>query len=218
MTLFLSLALLGMSSSTFEAHEGVTIERDPQKKLHFAECTGESRIIIKDERTKMEHHLVSYGKMSIDPKNHKTHLESPVGSDGEVPSGKQIHFKDDLGEIYANKAVLTYAYLEGRLHPEFLELEGDVKIENHWGGASHYALADHARFRFETNVLQLEADPKGSVLVFDPVNKLQVSAPKIEMKRESQGEEKIQGFGHVRFVFEAKELEAIKKKFPLLKE
>jgi CRISPR/Cas system CSM-associated protein Csm3 (group 7 of RAMP superfamily) len=213
--MFLSIFL---AFGSFEADNGVAIERDTQRKMQFAEVVGEAKMVIQDERTMMEHRLTSYGKLSVDPKSQKTFLYSPLDENGEVQQGKQIFFEDGYGKIYANEAVLTYTREKGKLYPDLLELKGDVRIENHWGGASQYSLADFAKYRFATKTVQLESEKEKSVLVFDTLNKLQVSAPMIEMKRDALGEEKIRGIGRVRFIFDAQEFEQFKKKFPLFNE
>jgi hypothetical protein len=121
-----------------------------------------------------------------------------------------------MGEIFADKAFFYYSFDQGRLVPKRLELIGDVKIHNHASGSIQYALADRAEYQFRDNTLLLHSVERPRVLFYDTFNKVQASAPMLQVQRNPKtGHEAIQGHGDVHFLFAEEEWNELKNRFSL---
>lgn len=170
------------------------------------------------------HHLTCYGNTLVDHAHYKTVMSSPIDDAGNILKGKQVCLKDDLGEIYANNLTIHYHFLEQKLIPVKIILEGDVAILNH--GAIdrektkvflEYAIADLVEYQPKEHEVLMSALGKKRVLFFDRINNLQVSAPALKIRRDTQtNKDAIQGIGDVRFSFVKKEIEEIEKQFHLI--
>lgn len=211
----LSPCLLSNLSQDRLETSAIHLNWEPEKNcLDTLSCEGPSKLVSKQGQNNTEHQLTVYGNLVIDHRALKMTMESPRTSSGEVEAGKQLHFQDALGEVFADRGILLYAFDEKRIVPKKLILEGNVKIHNHSSLALQYALADKAELNFDTNTLILSATQRPSVLFYDQLNKIEASAPTLQIKRDANtGKEIIQSQGNVRFIFAEDELNELKKRF-----
>lgn len=141
----------------------------------------------------------------------------------EDPVHDPVHLKDDFGEIYADRAEILYTPLQGRIKtPEKVILTGNVKIVNKNGlladssAILHMALADKVELTPQSNEIVFYAKRKNRVLFYDKGNDLQISAPKLKVRRDKRTKkESFEGSGDVRFSFQDKEIALLREKFTL---
>lgn len=133
---------------------------------------------------------------------------------------EQVHYKDRLGELYADTMTLNYTNKEGRLILDRLLLTGNVRMVNSIGTkegqvALQYALADRVELIPETEEVTLSMfEERGRILFFDKVNQIKMSASGIKIRRDGTTNTKeIQGLGDVRFRFFDHEFEQLKERF-----
>jgi hypothetical protein len=149
----------------------------------------------------------------IDHEKSITTLDSLKDEKGEVIEGKQVFFEDETGDMYADRICLNYEWKEKKLIPSAIFLEGRVKILNRFDGhlkesgtVLQQALADRVNYDPISQEIILTAFEGNRVLVFDKVNRVQMSAPSLRIRKEKNGRKNsIQGIGDVRFTFIEKE-------------
>lgn len=135
------------------------------------------------------------------------------------PDSPQVQIIDRFGQIFANNAVLFFDPKSTRFEAENIELKGDVSLINKLYSAkdqeaSQFILADAAFIELKTESARLMASQGKRVLIMDKLNRMQVSAPSITVKRtEGITPFAIKGSGDVRFSFKDDELSEIKKRF-----
>lgn len=196
-------------------------ETNGSKQLSTIESLGTTILTYTDDDNSQTHTLTCYGKACVNHQSCQTVMESPRDSQGKVIEGKQVYFKDNLGEIYSDKLTVQYTMLDGVPLPTKLILEGHVRLFGRSSALTEdtstflqYALADVVEYNPQAKELVLVSKGKNRVLFYDRTNNLQVSAPKIKVRRDqTTNKESIQGMGDVRFSFIEKELEAMKKAF-----
>lgn len=199
----------------------VTIKRDKKKgDLTSVECQGKTVITHLDELKDLQHTITSYGKVFVDHQSKQTVINTPFDKQGIPDERLQVVYEDHIGKIRANKMTLDYQLLNGVLVPSKLLLEGNVYLINRIGSmeeedkGQQYALADKLTYDFATKQMELKAKKKGRVLFFDKINNLQMSAPRLVVKRDSRtSKDSIKGYGDVRFHFIDNEFEQIRKHF-----
>lgn len=155
------------------------------------------------------------GTLDIDHSKHIATVHSPV---------EPIIFKDARGQIQAHRATVHYLGDDKPLFLRFIA-EEDVRIISFATvddviseSTMHTILTDHAELNAGTQSLSLKADEGKRTLLYDHVNHLQVSAPSLNMKRDSvTNKDKIEGLGDVRFSFTEQELERIKQQLSWIK-
>lgn len=130
----------------------------------------------------------------------------------------QVHYCDDMGEIYANQAQISYAYINGEYKPVKITLIDQVQLINHMKAQEksqrQYALADRVEYFFDQEEMILQANEGKRVLFFDPVKDMQLAARLVKGHRNYQtGNQAIQGIGDVRLTFKQDELDKLKKSF-----
>jgi hypothetical protein len=162
---------------------------------------SEGPSILKMKGQKIE----TFGSLVIDSATKQVVMTSPNEE-------QQIHFSDPFGDIFADKMVLNYESVEGHIKPILMHLEGHLRLQNTSPLGQRYALADSADFVFAKDELTLKS--KSRVLFYDPVNKVQASAPSLILKRDkATGKDLIQGTHSVRFCFAEEEFNELKKRF-----
>ncbi|HEV8051092.1 MAG TPA: hypothetical protein VGP47_01255, partial [Parachlamydiaceae bacterium] len=192
-----------------------------KKVLRGMETTGEATLTYVDKDTGLDHVLKSYGSLRIDHLKMETKLQSPENADGSVNEGQQVFYKDSKGELHANKVFVKYDYVDKKIVPVRIVLQGDVKITNNLERSekdktisSQYILADRVDFIPQTKLMIFKADKGQRVLLFDKGNNLEVSAPGLKIVRDiATRKETIQGIGDVRFSFVENEFERIRHRF-----
>lgn len=186
------------------------------------ESTGHTDFSYSNPAKEWEHRLSCHGTVTLHHEDLTAELTSPISPTGDVMSDRQVEFHDAIGKIYADKVSVLYSQSEGQLKPTAITLEGNIRICNKDNQAENskayfqYALADRMEYNFDTQGVRLSALPGSRVLFFDAINKLQVSAPQLMIKRDSSNLKNIvQGKGDVRFSFIEQEQNLIKNKFSL---
>lgn len=192
-------------------------------ELHAIESVGKTILRRVDAEHGTAQTLTCHGTARINHKDFQLTMTSPTDNQGNVLKDKQVLFQDEMGEILADKLTLYYAMENQTFTPSKLVLESHVRLKNH--GAIdpaktkiflEYALADILEYIPKTKELILSAIDKKRVLFFDRINNLQVSAPALKVYRNGQSQEpEIQGVGDVRFKFVKRELNEIRKQFPI---
>lgn len=196
---------------------------DKKKRLKGIESSGKTVILFHDDAEGLSHKLNCYGKVFVDHQKLQTIMESPRDSQGNVIAGRQLSFQDTMGDIYADRMAMSYKETDHTLSPSKIKLEGHVRIFNRFSKGSaksenflQYALADIVEYAPEAKEVTLSTNEKNRVLFFDKLNNLQVSAPKLTIRRDKiTDKESIQGSGNVRFSFVKQEFEEIYKQFGL---
>lgn len=167
-----------------------------------------------------EYLLQSYGSLRIDHQKQEIKLRSPELPDGSVVKGKQVHMSDGKGEIFADKAFLKYDYIEQKMTPVRIVLQGNVKMtapaSQKTPSSQHYILADRADFIPQSKEIVLKSAKGKRVLLFDQGSNLEVSAPGIKFNRDHKiDQETVQGIGDVRFHFVDAECDELQRHFSL---
>lgn len=188
------------------------------KQLRAIESLSNTQMIYYDLENHL-HTLTCHGKIFVDHTNLIAVLESPTDD-----AKKQVEFEDSKGEIFADKVTVKYGMPDQKVTPEKIILEGNVRILNHYAPNQEkvltvlqYALADAVEYTPATEEMVFTSKGKKRVLFFDKINNLQVSAPKLIIRRDqSTQKETIQGMGEVRFSFIEKEFEQLRQKFSML--
>lgn len=198
--------------------------RGGARELQWIKSNGITELTYIDEEGGEPHFLVCYGTVFVDSVRQLTTLESPI-DDGVVAEGRQVFFSDSSGQVYADKMALDYVATERGLAPAKLTIEGGVKIMNDAvaesgarGSVIQYALADVVEYVPGTKQMCLYANEGGRVLFYDRFNKVQISAPAVNVRRDgSTGKKAVEGIGDVRFTFADHEKNTLAESFNLLR-
>ncbi len=188
----------GLKISAREARiEWKPDKRDPRGLQKIA-AKGDVRINQKDEW------CIFAGFATLEPASQTLFLE------GE--EGRQLFFQNNSGKIFADRA-------EVYLNTKLCHLEGSVRMINRQGALSQIALADDVVISREEGELIFQAHPNKHALFYDSVNKLQVSAAQLKVKKDPvTGKETVRGIGDVRFHFSGQEFDRIKKQLAMEKD
>jgi hypothetical protein len=162
---------------------------------------------------KIAHTLTAYGEICVDHENMEVLLTNP--------ENLQVHFKDNFGEFFSDKAKIEYTVVNYHITPTALILDGNVHVRNQFARVEtpqnplvQYAMADHIHYSLLTGDISLSADKGHRVLFYDKLNHMQVSAPVLRMKRDPKtNQDTIKGEGDVRFTFIKQELDALQAYF-----
>ncbi len=152
--------------------------------------------------------ITSYGEIVV--KDGVVAIDSP-STNGVVSEELQIHLEDPRGEIFADRARLSFQEKEGKRRPEKLILMGNIRLLYQ----SQYALADEAELDFEKGILLLSAKERGSVLFYDRLNGMQATAPQLILSLDPQKKVSVRAIGKMRLLFKEDELTELKKRFSL---
>ncbi len=130
----------------------------------------------------------------------------------------QIHYRDHLGEVYADYATIDYEEKEKKIQANKITLTGNIQLIRNpikeKEKALQYALADGVQFFPHEELMILKSDEGKRVLFYDLDKELQLSARMIQAQKNGpEGREVIQGSGDVRFVFKEDELNKLKEQF-----
>lgn len=153
----------------------------------------------------LEHILKTSGAILLDPEARRTCIAS---------NGKQIHFSNLWGDIFADQMQVYFEEVEGKLKPLKFSLEGNIRVQNIDAGLERYALAENADYDIASGELTLKAKRPARVLFYDLANKMQASAPELILKRNPETKkDEIKGRGNVRFLLAEDEWNELKKRF-----
>lgn len=178
---------------------------------------GHSTLTRKDLQTQRLYTLVCEGRVLLDHVNGQVEL---VASD---PVTNPVHLKDEYGEVFADTAQIFYTPTPGRLqNPHKIVLKGNVKIINRssllsdTSAVMHMALADKVEINPASNEMVFYATRGKRALFYDKGNDIQISAPKLTVRRNQQTKkESFEGAGDVRFTFQDREISLLREKFSL---
>lgn len=121
----------------------------------------------------------------------------------------QVTYKDVLGEIYADKALIDYSEVEGTLVVTKVTLRGNVQLAK-LQPTSQYALADVVVY-FPSEQLALLEGHERPVLFYDTAHDMQLSAWLVRAQKDPLTQiENVKGEGDVRFIFGPEEFVKIK--------
>lgn len=194
---------------------------DGKKSPRGLETNGKTTLTYKDPETGADHLLKSHGSLRVDHQKMEARLQSPKDTEGNTLVDKQVFFKDEKGEIYADKAFVKYEYIDQKIIPSRIVLQGNVKIMNSLAKSNNdktpvnqYILTDRVDFIPQTKEMIFKGAQGRRVLLFDSTNNLQVSAVGLKIVREKAVQkETIQGLGDVRFSFVEGELDQLRRHF-----
>lgn len=170
-------------------------------------CAGPSVLSHVDLAKKKSYRIVTPGEIVVDNDAKITTLNRSEES--------QVHYTDLFGEIFADRVTILYEQGDKGLRIKNILMEGKVFMAHSLPSEIErsYAYADRAEYFPETFEMVLEGD---RVLVFDKINQVEVSAPRIRVRRDqATKKETIQGEGDVRFTLDEKEFQALKNRFKL---
>lgn len=195
--------------------------RGAEKNIRLIECQSPAFLSRHDLDADFCYTLNCQGTITIDNENKCMTLLSPKELNGVNRREHQILYEDPHGTVTANEAKMFYTYQEGKLVPDRLVVSGDVQITNRFAPSkelqetyAQYILADQAEVFIAAKEVLLRSSDR--VLLFDKINRLELSAPTVKIKRnEATKKESIQGIGDVRFVFIDTEFNKIKERFLL---
>ncbi|MBA2728822.1 MAG: hypothetical protein H0U49_11700 [Parachlamydiaceae bacterium] len=195
-----------------------------KRQLRSIESNGHTTLSSPEKQEGHFHFLYCFGRFFVDHDKMITTFDSPTNEQGITALGKQVVFRDSLGEMHADKLTLYYQNIEGKISPSRLIAEGNVYLLDRKGTPAnqdasliHYALADRVKYEFESKEALFTASKKKRVLFYDKTNNLQISAPALKLKRDGgNNKESIQGIGDVRFSFMENEVQQLKARFETL--
>ncbi len=178
---------------------------------------GHSTLTRDDPQTQRYYTLVCDGKVVMD------HVRGVVHLVAVDPVNAPVHLKDDYGEIFADQAMVLYTPTERRVQiPQKIVLKGNVKIinrnslQNGEDNILHMAIADKVDLTPSTNEMIFTSQKGKRVLLYDKGNDIQISAPKLTIRRDQQTKkESFEGAGDVRFSFKDREIALLREKFSL---
>lgn len=170
-------------------------------------CAGPSVLSHADSAQKKSYKIETPGEIVVDHEAKITTLNRSEEA--------QVHYTDLFGEMFADKVTIAYEQGEKGLKVKSIVMEGKVFMAHSLPSEVErsYAYADRAEYFPETFEMVLEGD---RVLVFDKINQVEVSAPRIRVRRDqATKKETIKGEGDVRFTLDEKEFQALKNRFKL---
>ncbi len=149
------------------------------------------------------------------PLNLSVEGELHCGEQVTIIGDKPFQIEGEMGLLEAEKGVLT---IGPQNELEHFTLNGAVKFSGSCKGAVSvppcYVYADQVAYNVRENQFVLKADPGERVLFHDRMKNLFVSAPEILLfKGTKEQKQRIQGVGDVRFSFNDREVERMKRAF-----
>jgi hypothetical protein len=175
---------------------------------------GETTMRYDDKDGETEHTLVCHGPFNLDRQRLVATLESPE-VEGSVPESLQIFYQTQAIAVFADKARLEYAKVDGSVQPVALSLSGHIRLLSHDPKKpKRCALADRISYAPSTRTLILAADPGKKVLFSDDAKSLRMSAQEIHITQdENTLQEVVKGVGAVQFTLTDDEHLRLKKIF-----
>lgn len=195
-----------------------------ERTLRFLQSRKETSISYLNSQKGTTHKIYCPGVFNINHESQEMSLQGVIHSSEDASAlNQQVHLDDVLGEMYADRVHIHYQWENRQLSPGKMVLEGHVSLMNRFdghieesGSILHYALADRVEYFPKQQEIVLSGMNGNRVLLFDKVNNVQMSAPSLKVRYDAATKkESIQGIGDVRFTFIEKELNQIKRHFPL---
>lgn len=185
------------------------------KSIFFPGNTVLSYMDVEKSET---HTLICHGPLTVDHEHLKVVMECPKDEMGRFLEDKQVFFEDQFGKIYADKAMISYAWREGQMEMQQIILEGNVHILSYQKKKEspelQYAMADKIEYTLLSKEMVFSSQKGRRVLLYDAVNHMQISAPALRVQRDQlTKKDSIQGVGDVRFSFVENEFEQLQQRF-----
>jgi hypothetical protein len=210
---------MGLFSVSDEVFLGYQVKKG-KKELKKLECRGETHLTVDDSKKNYGCTFVCYGQVSVDRDEQIILMSSPINGAGFTDKGAQVFFQDGLAKMSADRVHLYFVDSDEKPILEKVILEGNVQLMNRLAqlldGETpiQYALADKIEYLSRSKELNLISSSSQRVLFQDSVNRIQISAPALKIKRSSAAQRGyIQGVGDVRFSFAKNEMDLIKDTF-----
>ncbi len=190
-----------------------------KKQLKTIESQGKTQLTYNQDE--QSHEITCYGKVLVDQTSLQLILTSPINSAGKVNLEQQICFENSQGELFADKAVISYEKLANELLLKKIKLQGNVRLHNRQtadkgksAAFAQYALSDQLDYDSTSKTILLTAFKGKRVLFYDKAHDLQISAAALKMTRDPlTAKEIIKGIGDVRFSFVEHEFEHLHQRF-----
>jgi hypothetical protein len=194
-----------------------------KRTLRSIQSPAKTQIFYVDVQKGNTHKMNCPGPLIIDHERQNMLLHGLSNLSGEMDESQQVYIEDVLGDMYADRVQINYAWEDRQLVPDKIILEGRVRLLNRFdghleesGSILHYALADRVEYLPKQHEMTLASSKGSRVLFFDKVNNVQMSAPSLKVRHDvTTRKDSIQGLGDVRFTFIEKELEQLKQRFRL---
>lgn len=180
------------------------------------ECEGETQIIYLDAKHKENHTISCFERVEIDLNNNYLRCLTK-----KHDPKRQIHFHDELHDLYSDQLLAHYIHKEGSLTLDKLKIYGHVCLIQKNNDTSdlafeelQYALADQLDYDYQKDLITLKSKEDNDVLYYDQVNNYRICADEVLVLRSPETNKAIvEGVGKVRFTFKDDELEKFKKHF-----
>lgn len=213
-----NVGLTDIGIGTLYAEREVSVSIVGTDNLHQIErlrTQGPTHLVLEGESPGELRELYCFDGVDIDNKQFLVHMHSPT-KNGAVVAGKQLRYRDKVGEIQADTATIYYQLVNSDLEVDRIVIEGNVYIVNHASfdpadptPVLQYAIADKVEYFAQDQVMMLSSQGR-RVLFFDKLNNIQVSAPAIRMSRDRlTGKEAVKGLGDVRLRLIGQEMDRL---------
>jgi len=191
------------------------IKMQGKRLIQSIRSQGKTILTYKEPSTQSTHQLINHGSFHLDREHMRLSLESPLVN-GKVPNDKQLSYKEAETAVFADKAILEYALVEGTLQPISLLLKGNVRMTASEDLQPNLCgLSDRVIFSPATKTLILSAHPNKKVLFWDEEQGLSLSSQEIHITEDpSTHKRSIKGIGNVKFAFSNEENSLLQKIFP----
>lgn len=126
-----------------------------------------------------------------------------------------VHFTGAMGELFANRAQVIYSQVDSSYQASQVILYDEVRLikSSIEGQGSQYALADIVYY-FPQELRTVLEGITQRVLFYDEAHNVQISAHKVLAQRDPDTkQDRIQGIGDVRILFDSDELAKFKSHF-----
>lgn len=200
---------------------------DGEKKI-LKTIEGKGAILLegKDQKGTDGYAVKNNGEFTIDHSLQTIKIMSRWDCNGKISPENQVTYRDKLGQVHADQAVITYQWLNRKFQPDKVTLEGNVRffdqnamISGLTAPLAKYGMADKLECYPRLNDALFTAEKGSRVLFYSRANDLKISASALKLSREGQTKkELIKGIGDVRFSFIEKEFDQLKNRFSILKQ
>ncbi len=120
-----------------------------------------------------------------------------------------VSIESEMGYVESDKAIIDHCREGEKWEASHIKLTGHVRMTN--GEKTQFAIAEQVDYFPDQKVMVFESNQKDRVLFYDTEKQMQLSAHKVRAER--QEKDVVQGYGDVRFVFGAEELDKFKQQF-----
>lgn len=192
-----------------------------KRTLRLLQCPEDTQMMYDDPEQKTAGKMDCPGPLVINHEAQTITLEGLSALDAEGKRKNQVYIQSLMGDLYADRAEISYRWVDRKIIVETMMLEGNVQLIHRFvgpkqelGAVLHIALADKLECFPQKHDMIFTSDKGKRVLFFDKANNIQMSAPSLKVRHDPlTKKETIQGVGDVRFTFIEKEMEELKHHF-----